>query len=72
MDSREIGQRLRIGLALLAGYALGRAAAALWPEQGSTAFVIAFATGVVLTQAVCRRLRFGLRGTRRRPRKDPD
>ncbi len=49
MDTDEIFKRLRIGLALLAGYALGKWLGRLLGHHESEFFILGFALGVALT-----------------------
>lgn len=50
-DTTEIIKRLRIGLALLAGYAAGKGLGLLFGHHFPEFFVLGFALGVLLTQA---------------------
>ena len=54
MNTREITTRLRLGLALVAGFALGKALAITQGHHTSEFFVAGFAVGVLLTQGLFR------------------
>lgn len=51
MNIDEIRKRLRIGMALVAGYLTGRGLAQSMGHYPSEFFVVGFGSGVILTQA---------------------
>lgn len=55
MNNPEFIKRLRIGVALLAGFGVGKWLAASFPQHASELFVVGFGVGVVLTQFVLHR-----------------
>lgn len=54
MNTQEIFKRLKIGLSLVLGYALGKLAASLSPSDYSTLFSIGFLVGAIGTQGAFR------------------
>lgn len=52
MNTTELYIRLRLGLAIVVGFALGRYLASVMGHHASEFFVAGFAAGVVLTQGL--------------------